>query len=475
MRAFHVSWFGFFMAFFIWFAIAPLLTEIQTTLRLTKKQIWTSSIVSVTGTILMRFILGPLIDKYGARIPFVGVLCLCAIPSACTGFVNSQTGLCFLRFFIGLAGGSFVMCQSWTSRMFSRKIIGSANALAAGWGNLGAGVTQLMMGSVIFPLFKDVFNSAEKSWRFVCVIPAFVTFWVGVFMYYYTDDLPKGNYHELKKHGTIVEISAAKSFRQGAMNINSWLLALQYSCSFGVELTMNSAAALYFKEEFGLSTSDAAAIASIFGFFNLFARATGGWTSDNCNRKLGMQGRLLFLVAVFITTASLVSWFARAKELWLSILVMMLFAFTVQSTSGTIYSIVPYVDPANTGSVSGIVGAGGGVGAVCFGLTFRQLSYRAAFKIMGYAIFGAAVSVALVNIKGCSGLFGGVDKYDRDHSQAKVLDVPEIAIQEPHSVCDDDLDMVKERPQPARDVGFEMAKEESHQPDHGDLTDTRIP
>eukprot|EP00526_Cylindrotheca_closterium_P025636 CAMPEP_0113615524 /NCGR_PEP_ID=MMETSP0017_2-20120614/7745_1 /TAXON_ID=2856 /ORGANISM="Cylindrotheca closterium" /LENGTH=74 /DNA_ID=CAMNT_0000524763 /DNA_START=92 /DNA_END=313 /DNA_ORIENTATION=+ /assembly_acc=CAM_ASM_000147 len=29
MRAFHFSWLGFFIAFFIWFAIAPLLSEIK--------------------------------------------------------------------------------------------------------------------------------------------------------------------------------------------------------------------------------------------------------------------------------------------------------------------------------------------------------------------------------------------------------------------------------------------------------------
>jgi len=47
MRAFHCSWWGFFIAFFIWFAIAPLLSEIKVTLGLTKQELWTSSIVGV--------------------------------------------------------------------------------------------------------------------------------------------------------------------------------------------------------------------------------------------------------------------------------------------------------------------------------------------------------------------------------------------------------------------------------------------
>jgi NNP family nitrate/nitrite transporter-like MFS transporter len=106
MRAFHLSWWSFFIAFFIWFAIAPLLSEIQVSLGLTKQQLWTSNIVSVAGTIFMRFLLGPMCDKYGARKLFTVVLCLASIPTACTGLINSAAGLYVIRLFIGLAGGS---------------------------------------------------------------------------------------------------------------------------------------------------------------------------------------------------------------------------------------------------------------------------------------------------------------------------------------------------------------------------------
>lgn len=85
MRAFHCAWVGFFIAFFIWFAIAPLLSEIRDTFDFSDSQIWTSNIVSVGGTIVMRFVLGPLCDKLGARILFTIILCLASIPTACTG------------------------------------------------------------------------------------------------------------------------------------------------------------------------------------------------------------------------------------------------------------------------------------------------------------------------------------------------------------------------------------------------------
>jgi NNP family nitrate/nitrite transporter-like MFS transporter len=246
------------MAFFIWFAIAPLLSEIKIPLDLTKEEIWTSSIVGVAGTIFMRFALGPLCDKYGARILMSVVLCVASIPTALTGLVNSATGLTVLRLFIGIAGSTFVMCQFWASRMFAKNVVGTANALCGGWGNLGGGVTQLVMGSALFPLFKVFFDGdAEKAWRTVCVVPAVVTFATGVIIYFISDDAPKGNYSEMKKLGTMPEISAAASFRDGALNLNTWILFFQYACCFGVELTMNNAAALYFREVFDQSTESA--------------------------------------------------------------------------------------------------------------------------------------------------------------------------------------------------------------------------
>jgi NNP family nitrate/nitrite transporter-like MFS transporter len=109
MRAFHLNWWGFFCAFFIWFGIAPLLGDIADSLHLTKQQLWTSSIVSVGGTIPLSLVLGPLCDKFGARILFTAVLCIAAIPTACTGLIHSASDLILLRLGIGIAGGSFVM------------------------------------------------------------------------------------------------------------------------------------------------------------------------------------------------------------------------------------------------------------------------------------------------------------------------------------------------------------------------------
>uniref|UniRef100_A0A6U6IS54 Nitrate/nitrite transporter n=1 Tax=Odontella aurita TaxID=265563 RepID=A0A6U6IS54_9STRA len=334
MRAFHCSWWSFFIAFFIWFSIAPLLSEIKITLKLTKQEIWTANIVSVAGTILMRFILGPGCDKYGARILFTIVLCTASIPTAMTGLINSATSLAVLRLFIGIAGGTFVMCQYWSSRMFTKQVVGTANALVGGWGNLGGGVTQIVMGTVLFPLFKTGM-SAEQAWRTVCIVPAVVAFASGIIVYFISDDAPKGNYSDLKKNGLMPEVSAAASFRSGAMNINTWVLFVQYACCFGVELTMNNAAALYFRQKFLLSTEAAAAIASIFGWMNLFARGLGGFCSDKLNARMGMRGRIIAQTMLLLLEGGMVFIFANSDNLAGAIVCMVFFSVFVQAAEGS--------------------------------------------------------------------------------------------------------------------------------------------
>ena len=378
---------------------------------------------------MMRFILGPLCDKYGPRILMGVVLCLASIPTACVGFVNTATGLAVIRLFIGLAGGTFVMCQYWTSQMFTKDVVGTANALVGGWGNLGGGVTQLVMGSLLFPLFKVFFDGdSEMAWRTVCVVPAVVAFATGIIIYKISDDSPKGDYGELKKHGTMVEVSAAASFRDGAINFNTWILFFQYACCFGVELTMNNAAALYFKDEFGQSTESAAAIASIFGWMNLFARGVGGFMSDKANARMGMRGRIIVQTFLLLVEGGLVLVFANTSSLGGAIAVMIVFSAFVQAAEGSSYGIVPYINPPATGSIAGIVGAGGNTGAVGFGFGFRQLAYEDAFIIMGFTIMGSAVLSLFINIKGHRGLLCGTDDIvQREKATLVVPEAEEVA------------------------------------------------
>lgn len=423
MRAFHYSWWSFFIAFFIWFAIAPLLPIIKDELKLSAQDMWTTNICAVAMDILMRFILGAQCDKYGARIIMGTLLCLASIPTACIGTIQDLKGLILVRLCIGIAGSTFVCCQYWSTCMFTREMVGIANGLVGGWGNCGGGATQIVMGSALFPLFKMIFGGdVSKAWRTVCIVPAVVAFITGIVVIRTSDDCPLGNYSKLKKTGQMADVSASASFRKGAVDLNTWILFIQYACCFGVELTMNNTAVSYFVGRFDLSIESASAIASIFGFMNLFARGLGGFSSDKAMDRFGMRGRVIIQAVILLLEGVFIFVFANMTKLWASILLLTIFSIMVQAAEGSTYGIVPYVNPSATGAVAGIVGAGGPTGAVLFGLGFRQLPnpQHAYYLMAGCVIFSGFVSI-LINVK----LYGGICNGKRDIMQEGRIEVPE--------------------------------------------------
>jgi NNP family nitrate/nitrite transporter-like MFS transporter len=141
----------------------------------------------------------------------------------------------------------------------------------------------------------------------------------------------------------------------------------------------------------------------------LFARGLGGFFSDKMNARMGMRGRIIVQTVLLLVEGALVLVFANTSSLGGAIGVMVIFSLFVEAAEGSTFGIVPYVDPASTGSIFGIVGAGGNSGAVGFGMGFRQLDYESAFAIMGATIMGSAVLSIFINLKGHRSLFWGQD------------------------------------------------------------------
>ena len=154
MRAFHFAWFGFFMAFVSWFAFAPLMKEIKKDLGMTKNEVYNANISSVSSTVVSRFIVGPLCDTFGARIISTTLLIMGCIPTFFGGLVNSAVDVAVIRFFIGVMGATFVCTQFWSSQIFAKEFVGTANATTGGWGNLGGGVTQVNLTSHALKAFR---------------------------------------------------------------------------------------------------------------------------------------------------------------------------------------------------------------------------------------------------------------------------------------------------------------------------------
>jgi NNP family nitrate/nitrite transporter-like MFS transporter len=392
MKTFHVTWFTFFICFFGWFGLAPLMPTIKEDLQLTKAQIGNIVIASVSGTILARLLIGRLCDTWGPRKTYILLLLVGSIPVFLVGLAQSYTSFLLFRLAISVIGASFVITQYHTSQMFAANIKGTANAVAGGWGNLGGGITNMVM-PLIFAAIVTAGFAPEEAWRYAMILPGALML-VAAFLYYrYTSDTPEGNFAELNK----TKKKAGKTDYRILLDWRIWSLALAYAVCFGMEITFDNVAALYFVEEFGLSQSGAGFWAGVFGFMNLFARALGGILADKVGRSHGMKGKGLLLATVLLLEGAGILLFAAAGSLTMAIISMIGFALFLKMANGATYAITPFINKDNVGLVSGIVGAGGNLGGMLFGFLFKSstIAYWEAFQYIGMVAIAVSLLVFL--------------------------------------------------------------------------------
>jgi len=389
MRTFHITWLMFFVCFFGWFGLAPLMPTIRAELHLTKAQIGNIIIASVGSTIIARLIIGKLCDTWGPRKTAVRLLLIGSLPVFFVGLAHSYTTFLMFRLAIGVIGASFVITQFHTSMMFAPNIQGTANAVTGGWGNLGGGVTNMVMPLIFAAIVGFGYTSAE-AWRYAMIVPGTMMLVIAWLYYKYTKDTPNGNYDEVgyKTKSTKTDWSVLADWR-------IWALTMAYAMCFGMEVTFDNVASLHFVDNFHLSQSSAGFWAGIFGFMNIFARALGGIVSDKVGKKHGMRGKGLLLAGVLLLEGCGLVLFAQAGTLMIAIVSMLSFALFLKMSNGATYGIVPFVNEKNVGLVSGIVGAGGNLGGMLFGFLFKSsaITYVQAFTYIGYTVMVVALIV----------------------------------------------------------------------------------
>ena len=400
MRAFHMSWFAFFLAFFGWFGIAPLMPIVREDLQLTTSQLGNTVIASVAITVFARPVVGWLCDRIGPRLTYSGLLCLGSVPVLCIGLSQSYESFLLLRLAIGVVGAGFVVTQYHSSVMFGADVVGTANATTAGWGNLGGGITQITMPLVVSAVI--MFGVEEfLAWRLAMIVPGAALLLMGVAYFFVTQDTPFGNFSQLRAEQRMPVASQSEiGIRRVARDYRVWGLFLAYAACFGVELTINNIAALYFYDRFDLSLRVAGLVAGMFGMMNLFARPVGGMIGDRAGVRYGIRGRVTLLSVLLLVEAGALLLFANMSSLFLAIPSMILFSLFVQMSEGATYSVVPFINRRALGSVTGIVGAGGNAGAVAFGFLFRseQLSTTDALTWIAAFVVVAAVVAFLLRL-----------------------------------------------------------------------------
>ena len=143
---------------------------------------------------------GPACDRFGPRYTFAGCLLAGSIPTVLAGAVTNAKGLLALRFFVGILGGSFVPCQVWTTGFFDKNIVGSANALTAGFGNAGGGITYFLMPAIFNSLVSKQHLSDHVAWRVAFIVPFIVIVVTTIAMLALCPDTPTGKWSERHLH-----------------------------------------------------------------------------------------------------------------------------------------------------------------------------------------------------------------------------------------------------------------------------------
>lgn len=392
-----MTWITFFFCFFGWFGVAPLMPMIRDELGLTKSEVGNIIIASVSATIIARLLIGKLCDTVGPRLTYTMLLVVGAIPMMLIGLSTSYASFLLFRFFIGIVGASFVITQFHTSMMFAPNIVGTANAVTGGWGNLGGGVANLAMPLIAAGFAAMGLVSDGDSWRLAMVVPGAILLIMAFIYYRYTTDTPAGNFSDLKKGDAAVQQKRRKGLLMVTLrDYRIWVLTLAYAACFGIEITVDNVAATFFIDRFGTSLIMAGALAGIFGGMNLFARALGGIVSDQVGRRFGLKGKGRLLGLLLVLEGIGIMLFAASGSLLVAVASMLIFALFLKMANGCTYGIVPFINKDNIGVVSGVVGAGGNIGAMLVGFLFKSehLTYADAFQYIGAGVIFAGLLVA---------------------------------------------------------------------------------
>ena len=448
IKILHLTWFAFFISFFVWFNHAPLLVAIKDTLGLTDQQIKTLLILNVALTIPARIIIGMLVDKFGPKRTYSTLLALGSIPCFMFALADSFERLALARFLLGFVGAGFVIGIRMMGEWFPAKQVGVAEGIYGGWGNFGSAAAAMSL-----PTIALIFGG-DDGWRYAIGLTGVIALIYSFIYFFSVSDTPKGStYFKPKRIGAMEVTSKADLYfyifmsipMYAALTLLTWklspagvsllssttaylvyagifvlflfnvykifhinnehlkeeipeihrykfkqvaILDLAYLVTFGSELAVVSMLPLFFyntfNESHGVTAVMAGLLASGFAFMNLIARPGGGLISDKFGRKKSLTIFLLGLVVGYF----LMSQIESSWSLILAVAVTMMCSFFVQAGEGAVFAMVPLIKRRMTGQIAGMVGAYGNVGAVLFLTVLSFVSPQVFFlTIAGSALF----------------------------------------------------------------------------------------
>jgi NNP family nitrate/nitrite transporter-like MFS transporter len=420
-RMLNLTWLAFFLTFVVWYNLAPFNTTIARVLKLTKEQSQALLLCNLALTIPARIAVGMLVDRFGPKRVYTGILLLVAIPCLACAMAATYWQLVVCRLLISCVGAGFVVGIRLVGEWFDAREIGLAEGIYGGLGNFGMAAATFGL-----PLLALAFGK-DNGWRWAMAMSGVLSAVYAVFFYARIADAPPGKEFRRPRRRGALEVTSKGDllglcFLQVPMivclGVTAWrlvlvgflpksvsyviygllailliqqivkilkvnrpilagedvpqseryslaqvaVLCLCYAVTFGGELAVEMMLPGYFEKMFKVSVALAGTMGASFAFASLVARPLGGLLGDRIGRKpimiMTLAGSALGFFAIGRINAS---WSLPA-----AMAVVVIVGFFLMAGNGANFCIAPLIRKPLTGQIAGLIGAYGSVGSVAF-------------------------------------------------------------------------------------------------------------
>ncbi|HMM48124.1 MAG TPA: MFS transporter [Miltoncostaeaceae bacterium] len=370
-RALVLATLAFTASFYAWSMLGPLGPDLQELMDLSEMQLAMMIAVPVLLGSLLRIPLGVITDRYGGRIVFTVLMIITLVPL--TGLTIRHDAFPWVvtcGLFLGFGGASFAVGVPFVSRWYPP----SRQGMALGVYGMGMGGT--VIAGLTAPRIADRWGtSAPFIFGIVVLAIMIVLFWT----FARTAPVKRGV-------GAGGMLSALKVFRDRP---TAWAPTFYYFVVFGGFVAMFAYLPKLLTGEFDLDKPDAGARAAGFALVAVLCRPLGGWLSDRVGvdrvMRVSLGATILLAVGLAFGYQSMVP--------------LTIFALTLAAAfglgTGAVFKLVAQEFPDLVGTVTGVVGAAGGLGGFFPPLVMAMTKSLTGSYLVGFLLLALTACLAL--------------------------------------------------------------------------------
>ena len=366
---------AFTVCFYAWSLLGPLAPDLQDELGLSDFE--TSAVVAVPVLLgsLMRIPLGLLTDRLGGRRVFAALIAYTLLPLAALALWQDSLGaILALGFLLGFTGASFAVGVPFVNGWYPPQRRGFA------LGVYGTGMGGTVIAGLTAPSIADEWGLAAPFWFAAALMLAIGVVWLAL-----ARDAPSA------ATGPSLRMLAALSvFRSSG---RAWALTLFYFLAFGGFVAMFLYLPKLLTEVHDLTKADAGARAAGFALLAVIGRPTGGWLAD----RVG-AARVLLVSFVGVGVLALVLGAAYESMVPLTIACLTM-ALALGLGTGAVFKLVAEWFPDRVGTVTGVVGAAGGLGGFFPPLVMGVVKSATGGYALGFVLMALVAVACLVVLR----------------------------------------------------------------------------